>query len=537
MSKDRRTDGWETSDQMESDEFSFENQENDIKEEIGRTEDTFQFEDQERLEAYLSDAIAKVSDEEEEKLGYDPVVQDDVSEQRSNKWKTRKKILVGLGTTVGMFVLICSLAIGWFFYRLNIENGSYRAETDLTDEELALQATLPPRDGDQALLDEQTVNILLIGREGIKDGDGANGRSDSMIIASMNTENKTLKMVSLMRDSYVTIPGYRDNKLNAAFSFGGGELLCETIEMNFGVQLDGYVIVDFSGFKKLVDQIGGVEIELTEREAQYLNTTNYISDKKQRNVVPGKQKVSGTQALGYCRVRKVAAINGENDDYGRTYRQRAVLSQIYSRVKSVSVTEAVNLVNTLLPYVTTNVKASDCFDYATMILQMGIPEIEQMRVPIDGAYSGQKMWCGSSLVLNFAVNNAALQEFIYGEGHGDIVTITPQEANNITTTTSAPSTQNTGSGNNAVVTKAPKVTENSSTAVTTTPTKKDETNETKQPVVTREPAEEVTEPPKATKAPATKAPATKAPVTTDEPVTVVTEAPAPQEGEDDGSVG
>lgn len=523
--------------------------------------DGFEFEDTDGLEAYLSDSVAQVSEDADmdqkqrevvgdldfepydsvSSLGEDTDFEMDVQEEpRSNKWSKKKKAFVGIGTTLACLVVAVTLVVGWFMFRINYENGGNYAQTDMTPEELAAQATLPPRDENQVLLDEKIVNILCIGQESILDGEGANGRSDSMIIASMNTEDKTLKLVSLMRDSYVSIPGYRDNKLNAAFSFGGGQLLCETITRNFGIELDGYVIVDFKGFKKMIDKIGGVEIELTEAEAQYLNTTNYISDKKQRNVVPGKQTVTGTQALGYCRVRKRAAINGENNDHGRTYRQRAVLSQAYAKVKDLSITEMVSLVNDLLPYVTTNIKASDILNYAKVMLQMGVPELQQLRIPIDGAYSGQNLYCGSSLVLDFSKNNAALWEFIYGDGHGDITTLNPGSDTSYNTNSDTNSSQSVPTyvpatrvtrAPSTQVTKAPVTQTTKAPTVTAAPTVK----ATKKPTVTtEEPKPRETTPPRPR--------VTKAPVKTKEPV-VKTAAPTkapvqePDEPSDDGSVG
>lgn len=529
--------------------------------------DDFEFEDTDGLESYLSDSIAQISDNEDmdikqdNEIEYEPMdydlydsvssIEPDIEEEQdierseepmNKKWSKRKKVFVGMGTTVACLVMIVTLVLGWFMLRINYENGGNYAQTDMTPEELAAQATLPPRDKDQLLMDEKVVNILCIGREGILDGKNANGRSDSMIIASMNTEDKTLKLVSLMRDSYVSIPGYRDNKLNAAFSFGGGQLLCETVTRNFGIELDGYVIVDFKGFKKMIDKIGGVEIELTEAEAQYLNTTNYISDKKQRNVVPGKQKVTGTQALGYCRVRKRAAINGENNDHGRTYRQRAVMSQAYSKVKDLSIPDMVSLVNELLPYVTTNIKASDLLNYAKVMLQMGVPELQQMRIPIDGAYSGQNLYCGSSLVLDFDKNNAALWKFIYGDGHGDITTLHPG---------SDSSTSNTGGQNGSSaetaptyvpqtkITRAPYVSQTKAPVVRTTKapvvTSAPTVHTTKAPVVTAVPKPRVTEAPKPN--------VTKEPVKTKEPVhtkaPTKTKAPVkdPTEPSDEDAVG
>lgn len=489
-----------------------------------------EFEDSEGLESYLSDAVAEVTGEKKE------VYSDEFEEEfksMKEKWSKKKKALVAVGTTVGTLAMVAVLVIGWFLFRINYLDESKRVKSDLTANELAAQETLPPRDQKQVVLDEKIINILLIGEERINSGNG-NGRSDSMMIASMNTEDKTLKIVSIMRDSYVTIEGYQNNKLNAAFSFGGGDLLCDTIYRNFGIQLDGYVRVDFTGFRKLIDELGGVEIELTEAEAQYLNTTNYISDKSQRNVVPGKQTASGTQALGYCRVRKRAAINGENDDFGRTYRQRAVMTQVYSKVKNLNAVEMVSIVNKLLPYVSTNIGKVDILNYAKAVLQMGIPEIQQKRIPLDGEYYGQRFSnCGSALVIDFDANNKALWEFIYGDGVGDIYTINPSaDSDKNIVVTKAPAVTYTKAP--VKVTKAPAVTY---TKAPVTVTKAPSNTEVGEPVVTKVP-----EKPKATKAPVvTNAPVeTKAPVATKAPV--VTEVPAPNNGEDgedgdDGSVG
>ena len=508
MSDEQRTEDWESSREKMSradDDFLFENQ--DMTEEKDNAYDPFAFEDTEGLEAYLSDAVAKVTEEKKE----ESMSKNDMFEENEplKIWSIKKRVFVGFGTLVGCVIFALTLVFGWGMFRITKEQGGVYAATDLTAEELAAQETLPPRDGDQVLLDDQVINILLIGREGIHDGSG-NGRSDSMIIASLNTEEKTIKMVSVMRDCYVSIPGYKSNKLNAAYSFGGGELLSATIEQNFGVLLDGYVVVDFAGFKKLIDKIGGVEIELTESEAQYLNTTNYISDKSQRNVVPGKQTVTGTQALGYCRVRKRAAINGENDDYGRTYRQRAVLTQVYEKVKKLNIAQALSLANTLLGYVTTNIDRNDIMDYATAVIQLGIPEIETMRIPVNGGYSGQNLWCGSSLVLASSVNKDAILDFIYGDEHGEITTINPDTVG-ISSSTSSSSSQTT------IITKAPvsQVTVTKAPVATKAPaTKFDEESEA---------TTEVTAAPEITAAP--EVVVTKAPEITAAPEVVVTKAP------------
>lgn len=499
MGKDRENEEWNDSigQEPEQNGFSFD-------EEKG-----FEFDDEEGLASYLSDAVAEVTGE---KVAID---EETKTKKEIGRWGIRKKCFVGLGTTLGCLVLAFVLAFGWVLFRIGDEGG-VRAASDLTEEERAAQATIPPWNEDQALLDGDVVNILLIGREGINDGDDAYGRSDSMIIASMNTEKKTVKMVSIMRDCYVYINGYRENKLNAAYSYGGGELLKQTIETNFGIPIAGYVVVDFAAFEEVINSVGGVDISLTETEAEYLNTTNYISKKKYRTVVPGTQTVNGNQALGYCRVRHVAAINGENDDYGRTYRQRAVLSQIYSKVMTeLSATEAVNLAYDLLDYVATDISSGDLITYAKCVLSMGIDpsKLEQMRIPMNNSFTSRTLHCGSSLCLDWTVNQKELWNFLYGTEEREVYTLTPDSySSSYTSSTYTPATDNS---NASTTTYAP--------IVTSAPTQ----YQTEEPIqVTQKPVV-VTEAPVITEAPVvTEAPViTEAPVVTEVPV-VVTEPPA-----------
>ena len=153
--------------------------------------------------------------------------------------------------------------------------------------------------------DKDVVNILLVGSDNGAQGseDGDHGRSDSMMVATINFKTKELKLTSFLRDMYVEIPGHGRNKLNAAYAFGGEELLYQTLAQNFNIKIDKFCVVDLSAFEKVINRIGGIEMTLEKREAEYLNTTNYISKKKYRNVKPGKQTLNGCQALGYARVR------------------------------------------------------------------------------------------------------------------------------------------------------------------------------------------------------------------------------------------
>lgn len=274
--------------------------------------------------------------------------------------------------------------------------------------------------------DDDIVNILLVGNDYRKDRlYTASGLTDTMIIATMDLKHGTLKMTSLMRDCYVEIPGYGMNKLNAANSFGGIELLYRTIATNFNIELDGYVEVGFKAFTDVIDAVGGVEVELTESEAEYLNTTNYIRSKKDRNVKVGKQTLNGAQALGYCRIRKRGTtINGLRDDYGRTWRQRTVINAVFEKVKSLPMTEWLGIANKMLKNVTTDLTNDKIIGYIRDVITMGTTEIHQLQIPINGYYRGSETGefsVGDVLVLtdgisresSSAANAAALNSFIF----------------------------------------------------------------------------------------------------------------------------
>lgn len=359
---------------------------------IASEEETISGEEAVALESYLENAQVE-------------------AEKKKGSWK--KKLLIVLCVIGGLLGVACI----FIYYSLNQIDRERpedikRLESDLTPSELAAQqSTLKPQQFDN-VIEQKVVNILLIGEEAINDG--KNGRSDSMMIATLNTVEKTIKLTSLMRDMYVTIPGYRDNKLNSAYHSGGGVLLAETIEQNFGIEIDGYVRVNFDAFEKIVDKLGGVDITLTEAEAHYLNTTNYISKKKYRCVKEGLNTLNGNQALGYCRVRYKGASNGEINDFGRTYRQRTVIKTIFDKYKNQNIVNMISIANELLSYVTTNMSKSEMISYLTTAAGFGKLEMEVFRIPLDNSYEDQKIdGPGWVLVIDFEKNKKALRDFIY----------------------------------------------------------------------------------------------------------------------------
>jgi LCP family protein required for cell wall assembly len=260
--------------------------------------------------------------------------------------------------------------------------------------------------------EEGVINILLLGEEAIESG-GGRGRTDLMIIATLNSKTKEIKLTSLMRDLLVQIPGYKDNKLNAAYEIGGVPLLYNTIELNFDIKLDGYAMVGFSDFEKIIDELGGVTITLTETEAKYLRTTNYIADPLNRNVVSGTSVLNGGQALGYCRIRYVATKDNQMDDYGRTSRQRVLLNAIFDKYKSKSLPELVLLLNDILPLITTDITRQDFEQYLNIGVSMGLTDIENLRIPVKNSFDNGFVRKMAVLIPDLQKNIEELHKFVF----------------------------------------------------------------------------------------------------------------------------
>ncbi len=270
----------------------------------------------------------------------------------------------------------------------------------------------PTLDLSQVLIDEgvltsdvEVINILLVGSDK-RASWTESGRSDSTMIATLDLKNKRLKLTSLMRDMYVEVPGYGEDRFNASYSYGGVKLLYETIATNFGIKLDGYVIVDFTAFKEVINTVGGVKIELTQAEYEYL-TTAYKKGSV-LDVKPGENILNGTQALAYTRIRQDA-----NGDFGRTLRQRNVLQSIFNEAKGMSFSELMNLTETMMPYLATDLTNKEIVSYMKSVVMLGTTEIDQMRIPVDNSYTQDRINKKAVLIPDLYVNRKALTDFIF----------------------------------------------------------------------------------------------------------------------------
>lgn len=263
--------------------------------------------------------------------------------------------------------------------------------------------------------EEGVINILLIGNDSRSQGE--DGRSDAMILLSVSSRTKAIYMTSLLRDIYVDIPGYKGNRLNAAYAYGGPELLMETIEQNFDISVNRYVLVNFQAFAKLVDAVGGVDLELTSEEVRYINGylveynilegraegTDYLDES-----LSGVIHLNGPQALAYSRNRYLGT------DFGRTERQRKVLSAVMKQFPAALVTNPKGLVEGLLPNLTTNLTQWECFRLSLQAGKLITYDIVQSSIPIEGSFSNSNIRGMSVLEIDFDKNKKYIRKNIYG---------------------------------------------------------------------------------------------------------------------------
>lgn len=255
---------------------------------------------------------------------------------------------------------------------------------------------------------EDIINILLIGQDARK-GWGRS-RSDTMMLVTLNTKDKTITLTSFLRDMYVKIPGYKDNKLNATYVFGGMELLNQTLEQNFGVQVDGNVEVDFSRFAEVIELLGGVDMELRHDEAMYINA-KLAKEGISSSLEAGMQTLNGNQALWYSRIRYLDA----DADFSRTNRQRKVINSLIEKFRDTKVTTLLGLLDEILPMIATDMTNEEILDYATDLFPMLADcTVISQRIPADGTYSQKSIDGMSCIIVDMDAARKLLEETIGG---------------------------------------------------------------------------------------------------------------------------
>ena len=278
-------------------------------------------------------------------------------------------------------------------------------ETDVQPEQGQETAALAPDivwEKPQPVEKNDRVHIILLIGQDRRPGEGR-ARSDSMILCAINEDKKEIRLCSLMRDMFVPFPGdFSDNRINAAYTFGGMSLLDQLITEDFGIPIEGNVEVDFNGFISVMNLIAPLEIDLTDAEAWYMNQgTDWM-------LRTGVNSLNGEQLLTYARMRHIG-----NGDFERTERQRKVLNLAFNKVKNFSIAQLTELANAALPCVTTDLTNSEILKYVYMVAANRMSIAGNYRLPAEGTYNPQMIWGMSVLVPDLAANSTLLREYLY----------------------------------------------------------------------------------------------------------------------------
>lgn len=321
--------------------------------------------------------------------------------KRSQHSRPRKPKHTGRNVAIAMLCLVLVAAIFGFGYFKIMANRLNREDVN-TSKYVQQPSSAPTHD---VISDNKITNILLIGADQMDKG---TQRSDSMMLISIDNNTKKLRMVSFLRDLYVQIPTLGKNKLNAAFSKDGAGLTMQTLENNFRINIDKYVMTDFNNFATIIDKLGGIDVVMTKEEAAYMNKI------KHSNLTSGKNHLRGTLALYYSRMRYL------DSDFGRTGRQRQVITAMLTKMKTLNLAELTSLMYDNLHLVTTNLTDSDLAYLCSIGLNVAKYDTGTMCVPAKGTYQDKPVdGVGAVLDPDLEANCTKLWAFLYGKDAND----------------------------------------------------------------------------------------------------------------------
>ncbi len=324
---------------------------------------------------------------DEDKNGYIP-------EEPHHKQKKKKsnKLLKRLKAAVLIVVLLFGIVTGLIYHTFSSVNYTETGHKDnvfLDSSELMQSASVK--------------NILLIGVDRRNADDSS--RSDTMLMVSVNTLTRKIKLTSFMRDSYVYVPEKKRNaKLNSACTWGGAQMLMDTIEYNFNIKIDHYMLVDFTMFENIIDGLGGIEVDITEKEAKYMRDAVHL-----KNIKSGEGiHLNGKEALWYCRIRKL------DSDFMRTERQRKVMTALINNCKHTSPLRLYEILGEVVSSIETDMSPAALTSLAMNgLLRYLRYDIEQGSVPAEGTWKDKTVSGQAVLSLDLGANIEYLEKFIY----------------------------------------------------------------------------------------------------------------------------
>lgn len=251
----------------------------------------------------------------------------------------------------------------------------------------------------------EALNVLLIGVDTA--APGQRGRSDTMMLARVDASAGEIKLVSFLRDLYVPIPGHGKTRLNAAYFHGGEALLKEVLQKQFDLSVDRTVTVDFSVLREVVDELGGIEMDVTEAERKHLNRLLQEAGQEGEQLEQaGRQRLNGNQALMYSRIRKL------DSDFQRTSRQQAVISAMLQAMSRMSRWELFKLAVKKLDSVQTDLTLGDMTRLAPLFGKLGTMTLKTAHVPFDGTFSEETVNGMMVLSADLGVNRRRLEGFL-----------------------------------------------------------------------------------------------------------------------------
>lgn len=303
--------------------------------------------------------------------------------------------------TITILVVVVGMVSSYFYSQLNKVK---KVEIPKTNSQLSISDNAVKQD-------DGIINIAFFGVDRRHKDEAS--RSDALMILTLDKKHKKVKISSVMRDSYVNIDGHGMTKITHAYAYGGPTLAIKTLNKNFDLNIKDYVTVDFFGFEKIIDSVGGIDINITPEEIKYINEYITETSKLENASIPtvtkaGLQKLNGRQAVAYTRIRYTAG-----GDFERTQRERTVLVDVLNKIKETSPTNIANVALQLLPYTETSMSNTDILKSLTSISTLNIKNIDQERFPLDGYCDGKMIGGIWYLVFDLDATKNQMHKYIF----------------------------------------------------------------------------------------------------------------------------
>lgn len=322
-----------------------------------------------------------------------------------NLKKSSKKIKI----VISVIIILAAIFAGIGIYSYSLLSKIKNTELQKDDKSLGIK--------DEAVQQikledpgQDVINIALFGLDR-REKDEAS-RSDAIMVATIDKKHKKIKLSSVMRDTYVDVPGYGMDKITHAYAYGGPQLAIKTLNQNFNLDIKDYVTVDFFSLEKIIDSLGGVTIDVRPEGLKYINSymseVSNIEKKKISTVTQsGKINLNGMQAVAYSRIRYIG------NDFERTERQRKVLTEMLNKIQEAGITKYPSIVGNLLPYVETSIYKGDILSIGASILSSGTRTVDQERFPVNGYWHDMMLNGVYYLGTDLKVTADQIHKYIY----------------------------------------------------------------------------------------------------------------------------